>query len=386
MAQGRLGVLDGLRGIAVLLVLWYHVWQISWLPAPFSWMQFVPETGFEGVDLFFYISGFVIVYPFVKAMIAGDAQPAWSHFAYRRMMKIVPSYVLSIVVAIAIGYAHFANAGQAVRDIGTHLLFIHTWSYSTYGSINGVLWTLGVEVEFYAIFPLLWLAFKHYPWITAAAMTAVSLLYRIHAQQCCLHDWMGLLVFNLPGYLDVFAAGMISALLYIRLRDVKTPWLPAMATLLAAGGFALFAMLLENLWAIRAQSDWPTLWQIDNRTFVAIAFLLMGVGSLLAMGAWQRVLASPVLLFFAAISYNLYLYHQMLARLLVRLHLSPIAFTLTAFAVSIAAATAVTYLFERPLLRLPVGYPGWRALWEMRFFQKRPQVLSCASKEPSTRP
>ena len=212
-------MLDGLRGIAVLLVLWYHVWEISWLPAPLPALQFIPETGFVGVDLFFYISGFVIVYPFIKALAAGKPAPTWGHFAYRRGIKILPSYLLSIAAVIAIGYAHFSSGGQAARDIGTRLLFIHTWWSDTYGSINGVLWTLAVEVEFYAVFPLLWLAFKHYPWLTAAAMVAISMLYRVHAAQCCYNGSMELLVFNLPGYLDIFAAGMISALLYVRLRE-----------------------------------------------------------------------------------------------------------------------------------------------------------------------
>lgn len=373
MAQTRLGVLDGLRGIAVLLVLWYHVWEISWLPAPLPSLQFIPETGFAGVDLFFYISGCVIVYPFVKALSSGQAPPAWSHFAYRRAMKIVPSYVLSIVVVIAIGYAHFANAGEALRDIGTHLLFIHTWWPGTYGSINGVLWTLAVEVEFYAVFPLLWLAFKKYPWLTAGAMIGFSLLYREHAQQCCYQTSMELLVYNLPGYLDIFAAGMISALLYVRWRDVGARWLAPLATLAAIGGFVMLAMLLENLWSIRTTDQWSTVWQIQNRTLVGAAFTLMGLGSLLAVPAWKRLLANPVLLFFAAISYNLYLYHQPLARLLLKWRIPPYAgtdqhadghweltYTLVAFAMTIAAAALVTYVFERPLLRIPME--RWRAL------------------------
>ena len=372
MAQTRLGVLDGLRGIAVLLVLWYHIWEISWLPAPLPSLQFIPETGFAGVDLFFYISGFVIVYPFVKALARGEEPPTWGHFAYRRAIKIVPSYVLSIVVVIAIGYAHFSSAGEALRDIGTHLLFVHTWWQDTYGSINGVLWTLAVEVEFYAVFPLLWLAFKRYPWITAGAMVAVSILYRSHAADCCYHTTMGLLIYNLPGYLDIFAAGMISALLFVRWRDVKARWAAPAATLVAIAGFAILAMLLQNLWSIRTTDQWSTVWQIHNRTLVGVAFAMMGLGSLLAIPAWQRLLANPLLLFFAAISYNLYLYHQPLARLLLKWRIPPYAgadqhadphweftYTLVAFAVTIAQATLVTYLFERPLLRVPME--RWRA-------------------------
>src|SRR5579872_3675094 len=102
--EQRLGVLDGLRGIAVLLVLWYHVWEISFLPAPAAWLQFLPETGFVGVHLFFFLSGFVITYPFVGAAAARRPAPSWGHFAWRRFLKIVPSYALCIVVAYAIGY------------------------------------------------------------------------------------------------------------------------------------------------------------------------------------------------------------------------------------------------------------------------------------------
>ena len=126
MSEGsRLGVLDGLRGIAILLVLWYHVWEISWL-SPGA-LQFIPATGFIGVHLFFFLSGFVISYPFVRAMLAHGPQPSWNDFAWRRFIKIVPSYVLSIAVAYAIGYAQIQPNASALPDIVTHLLFIHTW-------------------------------------------------------------------------------------------------------------------------------------------------------------------------------------------------------------------------------------------------------------------
>ncbi len=76
----RLGVLDGLRGIAVLLVVWYHVWEISWLKPPAA-LAFVPATAFFGVTLFFFLSGFVISYPFMKAQASGLTQPSWGRFS-----------------------------------------------------------------------------------------------------------------------------------------------------------------------------------------------------------------------------------------------------------------------------------------------------------------
>lgn len=375
MAQTRLGVLDGLRGIAVLLVLWFHVWEISWLPAPWHWMQFVPETGFIGVDLFFFISGFVIVYPFVKAAANRDPAPAWGHFAYRRAIKIVPSYVLSIAVAIAIGYAHFASPWQAVQQIGSHLLFIHTWWQSTYGSINGVLWTLAVEVEFYAIFPLLWLAFRRAPFLTATGMVVAAQIYRTYAASCCWSTSMGLLVENLPGYLDIFAFGMIAAYLYVRWRErAQAPAPQRWALLASLGGFVLIVLLMQNLWAMRAADQWDVAWAIHLRSLLGLAFALAALGALLAHVRWQQILANRMLLFFGLVSYNLYLYHQMLARELLAWHVLSyqgsdpkfdphwqLQYTLLAFALTIAQAALFTYAFERPLLRLPLAF--WRQLW-----------------------
>ena len=366
MAQTRLGVLDGLRGIAVLLVLWYHVWEITWQPAPLPSLQFLPETGFAGVDLFFFISGFVIVYPFVKALAAGDVLPTWGSFAFRRALKIVPSYILSIVLAIVVGYAAFGSPGEAAKDIVTHLLFVHTWFESTAGSINGVLWTLAVEVQFYALFPLIWLAFRRVPYVTAVCMIVLALAFRRWGASCCMQTHALLMFENLPSFLDTFAFGMLAAQIYVRHREqLRTAVSKAAATAVALAGFALLAFLLRDLWNVRALPDWPTAWETLHRTLIGVSFFMMGLGSLLAFSWWQRMLANPVLLFCAVISYNLYLYHQMIARLLLKWRLPPFqgtsehydphwqwTYTLTAFACAIAFSAAVTYWFERPLLKL----------------------------------
>jgi peptidoglycan/LPS O-acetylase OafA/YrhL len=364
--EARLGVLDGLRGIAVLLVLWYHVWEISWLPAPQPWLEFVPETGFVGVHLFFFLSGFVIAYPFVRAVWAGKQQPTWAHFAWRRFVKIVPSYVLSIGVAYAIGYAQQQPYASPAPDLLTHLLFVHTWFPQRYGSINGVLWTLSVEVEFYCIFPLVWWCFKRRPWITAAAMIAVAWAWRFWFAHCCYTTLFSQYEENLPGYLDIFAFGMLSAYLFTRYgaRLNASRWRPFMP-LVAIAGFALLAGLLQNLYDFRFADQWSGVWQIDKRPLLGAAFSIVALGSLVSPRWWQAALDNVLFRFLATISYNLYLYHQLVARELLAWHVPnyggdphadpgwQVRYTEIAFATSIAEATLVTYLFERPILRLP---------------------------------
>jgi peptidoglycan/LPS O-acetylase OafA/YrhL len=360
----RLGVLDGLRGLAVLLVLWYHVWEISWLSPPES-LAFLPATGFAGVTLFFFLSGFVISYPFFRSEHLGRPQPSWGHFAWRRFIKIVPSYALSIAVAYALGYAQRQPNAALLPDLATHLLFIHTWFPQQYGSINGVLWTLSVEVEFYCVFPLIWWAFRRQPWLCAGSMVALAWMWRAWAAHCCYDTLFAQYEENLPGYLDIFALGMLSAYLFVaRANLMRLPAIRGIAPLAAIGGFAMLAILLENCYMFRAANQWSSMWQIDRRPLLGVAFSAIALGSLASPRWWQIVLDNAPMRFLAAISYSLYLYHQIVARELLWHHLPPYTgdphtnaqwqarYTGLAFAIAIAVATATTYLFERPLLRL----------------------------------
>ena len=368
MDERRLDVLDGLRGIAVLLVLWYHVWEISWLPAPLPQLEFIPETGFVGVHLFFFLSGFVISYPFLRAQFTGRRPPTWGHFAWRRFLKIVPSYLLSIAAAFAIGYAATESTGAPVwQELLTHLFFIHTWWPQTSGAINGVLWTLAVEVEFYCLFPLVWWCFSRRPIVTAVAMIAISLAWRNWAHACCYTTTFGLKIENLPGYLDIFAFGMLSALVFVRFGDrIRTTVGRFVAPIFAFGGATWLVVMLQRLFDFRTADQWSMVWQVDNRTFFGAAFAIVALGFLFSPRVVQVLIANPPLRFLAVISYNLYLYHQMIARDLLKWNIPPyvgdphsspswkISYTLIAFAVTIAQAAIVTYGFERPLLKLGV--------------------------------
>ena len=81
-------MLDGLRGLAIALVVWYHAWLVS--GQGLAGINFVAEAGFLGVDLFFFISGFCIFYPYARSMRDGRPAPTKRRFFSRRALKILP--------------------------------------------------------------------------------------------------------------------------------------------------------------------------------------------------------------------------------------------------------------------------------------------------------
>lgn len=370
---GRLGVLDGLRGIAILLVLWFHAWQQSWLRADvplfgqtlnFNW---IPETGFLGVDLFFFVSGFCLFYPYARTLFDGRAKQTLGDYAWHRARKILPSYVVAIVVLVALGFAKFGSWQEAARHIGLHLAFIHTWVPDAYGSINGAFWSLGVEVQFYVMFPLLCWAAMRLPWPTFAAMCLAAVAYRTS-----LHGLAGTpfsdAVSQVFGTLDLFAAGMAAAYAY-RLISVRHPKLAGNAwlwTLVALAGCIAVEILSLGLFDRRALHDWASGWYVLGRTPLALSFFVLTLGSLFAVRWWRALLANPALAFLSVVSYNLYLWHPVVASYLRTQPIFPwhatmplealnsqrLAYALLTIACSIAFAAIPTFALERPLLRL----------------------------------
>ena len=172
---------------------------------------------------------------------------------------------------------------------------------------------------------------------------------------------------QLPAYVDLFASGMLAAYAYafIALRRPQLAQQRWAFTALSVAGFVALFVLANDCYDHRSDKEWPQLWMVHWRSGYALACLAAGLGSLFAVRGFQLVLANRVLLFMAAISYNLYLWHQPLARELQKLRIPPYAtadphgdphwmlvFNFVALPVAIGVAALITYGFEQPLLRL----------------------------------
>lgn len=369
LASEHLAPLDGLRGLAIALVVWFHVWQITWLRADVhlfgATLNFnaIPETGFVGVDLFFFISGFCLFYPYARTLFDGRPQQTLATFAYRRALKILPSYYLSIALVIALGWTHFTSTGEALAQILSHVFFVHIFNGETYGGINGALWSLAVEVQFYVLFPLMaWSAMRR-PFLTCGLVALAALAYRLVVVA---HPNARYEMEQLPGTIDLFAAGILAAYAY-RAIAVRAPALArrrGLWTMLALVGAAASAWSVAGAFDARLYANWPAAWEVWGRTQLSVSFAILTVGSLVALPAWQRTLANPALVFLSAISYNLYLCHTVVIRALRDAHIPPwvgadekldptwaVGYTFVSFAVTIGVAWVLTRVVEAPLLR-----------------------------------
>jgi len=380
-SDARLDVLDGLRGIAILMVVWWHLWLFSWLTPNFTLfgrpmsLVLIPGTGLMGVELFFFISGFVLFYPYARYLFEGKPLQTVGQFAYRRFIKIVPSYVIALVGALLLLWG-FSSAREAIWQIFTHITFTHIFWTDTWVGINGVLWSLGVEVQFYLIFPLICWAFRRQPFLTYVAMVAVAVTYRTVLGRDHANDYV--IMGQLPAYLDLFADGMLAAWIFVFARNHATgierfQWLALIIALAAGAGlYALLENLLPKIWAEAYQP-----WQSTNRVFFGALLAVFTLGSLFAYRWWHAVIANRFFVFLGVISYNLYLWHNVIMVAMLQHHIPSShgldphtdltwqwSYTLWSLAVSLAISILITYAIERPLLKR-----GFRAITDL--FPKR---------------
>lgn len=148
--QKRVLELDGVRGIAILMVLVYHGFAPAMVAAPFTWTAFprtvesVASVGWMGVDLFFVLSGFLIT----GILLDSAGKPHYfKNFYARRALRILPLYYLILVLIAVLS-----------RGSGSYVL-LGVFYLSNMAPLFGVpiiyapLWSLSVEEHFYLLWP-----------------------------------------------------------------------------------------------------------------------------------------------------------------------------------------------------------------------------------------
>ena len=143
----RYGYIDALRGWAITGVIVYHVGQV--FPGPIWPLTDVARLGVEGVQLFFVVSAMTLM----MSWHARDdgAVPFW----LRRLFRIAPMFWIAIVFFVMLNEMNPAGWDIGPFDVLLAFLFLHGWSFPAMNHVVPFGWTVGAEMMFYAVFPLL---------------------------------------------------------------------------------------------------------------------------------------------------------------------------------------------------------------------------------------
>jgi len=307
--EGYFPHIDGLRAIAVIAVIVYHL-EASWLPG-----------GFTGVDVFFVISGFVVSASVARLPEVGG----WAgmlRFYARRMRRIMPALVACLLFTAVLSMLFIPDSWLSEASSKTgRMAFVglSNWVLAKTGSdyfsprtdFNPYThtWSLGVEEQFYLLFPLLFLAWgkgRKGRWLSLALFAAATLASLLYAVLRARQGGQEVDAFYLTTtrFWQLGAGVLLFQLMQLFGGDAqasprqgfgwRSPLLLASVLLLGYG--LLNARPGQSPWVDGA---WPVLGAL-------------GVLGLLqrAPGGWiGRTLAAPVLVMIGRLSYSLYLWH-----------------------------------------------------------------------------
>jgi peptidoglycan/LPS O-acetylase OafA/YrhL len=344
--------IDGLRALAILLVVAWHYLGASDGPQSLPWRSFI--FGRSGVDLFFVLSGYLIT----SILLNNRASPNYfSAFYGRRAFRILPIYGVMLLIFFA---GTLSGVGRVFFD-GV----LPWWSYAigvqniwmtidqTYGAIwLAGTWSLAIEEQFYLLFPLIVL------WLPAAALPRLLIATLV---LCPIGRIISYLAGDAFGYYvlmplraDILAAGaLIACLRFSGPVSVSVRRFAKAVLVATACAFPLFALLIGG------NTDFHmALW---GHTYLVALF-----GSAVFMVLENRGSSSLALLrsrgaeFFARISYALYLVHinvLIVVFLVFRTDRTietwkGAILTAVALAVSVLICFASYRLFEGPLIRM----------------------------------
>lgn len=359
--------IDGLRAIAVTLVLMFHA-------------QLFP-VGWVGVWIFFVISGFVITNSLmVSEAVKRPLGTAILDFYSKRAFRIIPLYVLILTLATIVNLA----TGMLRDQLWPELASLATFSFNFYRMIPGYadspmqghLWSLSVEEQFYFFFPLLFLLAprgKLASVLVGVAFACIAVRWGMSALYSNIHSpnpwdtneaFRGAAIYMFsPGHFDAFAMGGAIALLrpfIIRTRYVLTGMLAV--TLI---GWALFFAICgrahgDVLLSLKdnASGGGVEIWRYSLLSLSA-ATVIVSIVKRVAFATAPLSLAPVV--YVGRVSYGVYIFHLPLQFFLTSFifpgmdlenRVNAAILFAAVFLLTVAVATASFYWFERPMQRL----------------------------------
>lgn len=354
----RLASLDGLRGLAALCIFAFHGWLYT-MPKPNATdRSSIGDYAVHELRLsliaFFVLSGFLLSRPWFAAALDSGRPPDVRRYVRTRAARILPAYYVALAGSIVFLWGLRGTPGLRLPPAGELPLFFvfgQNFSGATVMKLNPPMWSLAVEVMFYALLPLIgWLALRlpgrrRMQALVPLALFALGVAYN----WAIAGKGLGLTFSKtLAPMLPYFALGMLTALTV----HGRTIGMRATRVLFTAG-FGL--VLADGL----AKASMPATGIDVGLLAVIIRDIPSAFGFAFIIGALvssqrSRVLGGTLLVGMGTISYGFYLWHVpvlMVLRGHELLPMDPVLGSLVAFVPSVGLATLSWFALERPVLR-----------------------------------
>lgn len=366
--------LDAVRAVGALMVLVTHVafWTGSY---DFDvWGTFLSRLD-AGVALFFVLSGFLLSRPFVLQARGGRTHPPLGNYLWKRGLRVLPVYWIVGVVAL------LTVQDNADADLVDWLQMLTLTDLYLADSIPAGItqtWSLATEVAFYALLPLLMVAWNRVTrgrradlWVlTLLAVAAILSVAWIIAMPPALLEAAPMAQQWLPTFFVWFVAGI--ALAHVHVHHVEHPadaggrggqpllaWVPELGRqpgvcLMIAGAVLLMVSTpLAGPPVLFAPTDLQLVTKILSYTLVGVLVVLAAACAPVG-GAFQRVMAHPVSRHLGHISYGVFCVHVLVLHLVT--HVlgweqfagGLLRFVVVTLAISLALAEVLYRLVERP--------------------------------------
>jgi peptidoglycan/LPS O-acetylase OafA/YrhL len=370
--------IDGLRAIAICWVVLFHTTLMLAIGAADGNLSaisrdahetvlgYVVSHGFLGVQLFFMVSGFVVLLPFARRWLLHAPKPLLSRYYARRVLRIEPPYIIALATYFVAATVAAREAPQ-LRDYLSGAVYARTWLGSGGGWPFFVSWSLEIEVQFYLLAPLFAQAFRipsrAIRRAVMVAMIAASAWYaaRVRLAGCEPSPLDGPLQHGnwLGPELCFFLLGALMADLWVDSEERsscrrKSPFYDCIFVMGAVSTAASYRALEVSAWGI---------------LFLLVGLFAMGVGALRSTVIRRALAWAPVATVGGA-CYTIYLFHTLVINALGRkfapsmrgdwLHDVPMV------ALPAAAGVIVLGILAFPLVERPFMISDWPArVWAL---------------------
>lgn len=318
----RVASLTGIRAVAALLVMGTHAAYTTGKYPQGYWGSFYSRMEI-GVPIFFVLSGFLLFGPWVRALAEDRPPPSVARYAWHRVRRIMPAYVITVLVAYVLYHYRTAgpNPGHSLTGLLRNLTLtqIYTDNYLFSYLHQGLtqMSSLAVEVAFYVVLPLMAYLLlvvlcrrRWQPRLLLAGLFGLSLITPLWLVLVHTTDWLpdGARLW-LPSYLIWFTGGMILAVL----ATTGQQWYAAICLPLALACYFVVSTPLGGEPTTSPRELWEALAKVAF--YAAIAVLIVAPLALGNRGWYARALASRPMVWLGEISYEIFLIHLVVMEL-----------------------------------------------------------------------